>query len=33
MLHKIKMYLLDISTPIDSIHEYLGNKRNFNAYE
>jgi len=25
--------LLDISTSIDSIHEYLGDKQNFNAYE
>jgi len=33
MPHKLKMYLLDISTSIDSIHEYLGDKRNFNAYE
>lgn len=25
--------MLDISTSIDSIHEYLGDKQNFNAYE
>jgi len=33
MPHKIKMYLLDISNSIDSIHEYLGEERNFNVYE
>jgi|TARA_R110002096_G_scaffold258028_1_gene451635 uncharacterized protein with HEPN domain len=33
MPHKIKMFLLDISTSIDSIYEYLGNQRTFNAYE
>ena len=27
------MYLLDISNSIDSIHEYLGEERNFNVYE
>lgn len=27
------MYLLDISTSINSIYEYLGEKRDFNSYE
>lgn len=33
MQHSIEMYLLDISNAIDSIHEYLGEDRNFNNYE
>jgi uncharacterized protein with HEPN domain len=33
MPHKIELYLLDISNSIDSIFEYLGEARNFNAYE
>lgn len=33
MPHNIEMYLLDISNSIDSIFEYLGEERNFNAYE
>jgi len=30
---EIKKYLLDISNSIDSIHEYLGEKKNFAVYE
>ena len=30
---EIKKYLYDISTSIDSIFEYLGSKRDFNAYK
>ncbi len=33
MPHKIELYLIDISNSIDSIFEYLGEARNFNAYE
>jgi uncharacterized protein with HEPN domain len=33
MPHKIELYLIDISNSIDSIFEYLGEERNFNAYE
>jgi len=33
MQHSIEMYLLDISNAIDSIHEYLGEERNFKTYE
>lgn len=33
MQHSIEMYLHDISNSIDSIHEYLGEQRNFKLYE
>ena len=32
MQHKIQKYLLDILTSIDSIYDYLGGQRNFDAY-
>ena len=33
MQHNIKMYLLDISTSIKSIYDYLGEERKFSEYE
>ena len=33
MQHEIKKYLLDIQISIESIHEYLGEKRNFDEYK
>lgn len=33
MRHKIQKYLYDIQTAIDSIEEYLGEKRDFTAYQ
>ena len=33
MPHSIDMYLLDISTAIDSISDYLGPDKNFKEYE
>ena len=33
MQRKIQKYLLDIKESIDSIYDYLGDKRNFNEYK
>ncbi|WP_373524037.1 DUF86 domain-containing protein [Aquiflexum sp.] len=33
MQHDAKKHLLDISTSIDSINDFIGDKRNFNEYE
>ena len=32
MQHNIKKYLFDIKVSIESIHDYLGNERDFNKY-
>ncbi|RAI83840.1 hypothetical protein LV83_04153 [Algoriphagus yeomjeoni] len=32
MVDQIKKYLYDIQESIDSIHKYLGEKRNFKVY-
>ncbi|MDR2450169.1 MAG: DUF86 domain-containing protein [Prevotellaceae bacterium] len=32
MPHEVKKYLFDIQCPIDSIFEFLGSQRDFNAY-
>jgi len=33
MRREIKKYLFDIKTSVDSIEEYLGDKRDFTAYQ
>jgi uncharacterized protein with HEPN domain len=33
MQHDVRKYLLDISTSIESINDFIGDDKNFNAYE
>ncbi|UCS92153.1 DUF86 domain-containing protein [Echinicola marina] len=33
MQHNVKKYLLDIATSIETINEFLGDQRDFKAYE
>jgi len=33
MQHNVKKYLLDIVTSIETIHEFLGDQRDFKTYE